>query len=250
MFGKKLTSLLIAAAVLALSGLAATTASAETFKLTSTACQGGTTIAICYQGTNPAGKVGTWELEGDQSITALAGTGRLIEPSLESLTIECNGANSGGEPVILQHSPLGNGLTTIEGGDLIFLGCKITAPASPAERCEIPSTLGTVNLLGELESETDVVLTPESGTTFITFPFKNKSTLTCPAAFVGELKIKGSQLINILNPSVPEATKLGEVASLSGLTFGESNPAELISPEIEIEFTGLAPDLVIISKIS
>jgi len=250
MLARNLASLLIAAAALALSGLAPTTASAVVFTLTNVACSGGTTIAYCYQGTDPAGKVGTWELEGEQTIVGLTGTAKIVIPSLETLTIECNQTNSGGTPVILQHSPLGNGLTTIEGGNLLFLGCRPTTPTSIVEKCELNSALETANLLDELEGQTDVVVTPESGTTFIELEYKNKSTLKCPNSFIGKKKISGFQLLTIVNPNTPEETEKAEIEATSGLFFGEETPVEIISPEIEFEFPGLAPDLIIISTLS
>lgn len=248
MLGRKLAGLLIAAAVVALSGLAATTASAAVFSLTSVACSGGTTVAICYQGKDPAGAEGSWELSGKQSVTAAGGAGKLVVPTLETLTIACTSTASGETPVITQNSPLGNGKTTITGGDLVFKGCAPTAPASVVEKCVIPTEKETLKLEGTLESGTEVKLVPASGTTFIEIPFTSKSTLTCPAAFIGNLKIRGSQVVTIVSPAAPEKTKRGDAVAKSGLFYGESNAAELTG-EITLTFTGLE-DNVYVSTIS
>jgi hypothetical protein len=239
MFGGKPAGVLIAAVVLAVSGFATTTAaSAAVFELTNNACPGGTTAALCYYSTNLAGVLGSWELEGEQSVTIKGGTTRATVPSLETLTIQCNSSTSAGEPVILQHSPLGNGLTTLEGAKLTTQGCKLTAPASAVEKCEIPAENTTNNLLGSLESTTNLNVSPESGTTFLEIEFKNKSTLKCPAAFTGKLHIHGTQLFTISNAGNPELTKKGIAEVKSGLLFGEENGIE-IEKEIEIEFLGL-----------
>jgi hypothetical protein len=234
--------------VVALSALAATTASAAVFSLTSVACSGGTNVAVCYEGTDPAGKVGSWELSGKQSITTEGGPSRLVIPTLETLTIACTSNQSGETPVITQNSPLGNGKTTISGGDLVFKGCALTAPASAAEKCVIPKEKETVPIVGTLESGTEVKIVPASGTTFIELPFTSKSTLTCPAAFIGNLKIRGSQVVTIVSPAAPEKTKRGDAVAKSGLFYGESNAAELTG-EITLTFTGLE-DNVYVSTIS
>jgi hypothetical protein len=246
---RKLAGVLIAAVILAISAFATTTAaSAVTFELTNTECLGGTTIAICYQGSNLTGALGSWELEGEQSITAKGGTAILTVPSLESLEIRCTESVSTGLPVILQHEPLANGLTTIEEGGLVFKGCLTTFPTLFANNCTVPAEVQTLPLSGELESETDVVLTPESGTTFVTFEVKKKETLTCPVAFEGNLHVKGTELVNIVNAGTPELTKEGTSEPNSFLIYGETNPAKLAG-SIIVSFTGLE-DLVYISKIS
>jgi len=249
MQNRKLAGVLITAIVLTISAFATTTAaSAAIFTLTNTECLGGTTLAICYQGKDPAGTTGSWELEGEQSITAKGGTAILTVPSLESLEIRCTESVSTGLPVILQHTPLGVNLTTLEEGGLVFKGCLSTNPTSFATNCVVPLEVQTVPLLGELESETDVVLTPESGTTFITFEVSNKETLKCSVAFSGKLHIKGTELVNITNPGTPELTKSATSEPNSFLIYGEENPAKL-EGSITVSFTGLE-DLVYISKIS
>jgi hypothetical protein len=155
---------------------------------------------------------------------------------------------STGLPVFLQHSPLGKGLTTIEEGELTFIGCLPTYPSSFATNCELPPTSTTVSLLGELEGETDVVFTPESGTTFVTFEIKNKETLKCGVIFVGNLHIRGTQLFAFLNPGVPELTKTAVAELVSGLIYGEENAVELEKASV-VSFTGLE-DLVYISAVS
>jgi len=248
MQGRKLAGVLTAAIMLAISGLATTTAaSAAVFELTNNACSGGATIALCYQGSNLAGVLGSWELEGEQSITAKSGTVNLSVPSLETLGIQCSESTSGtSEPVILQHTPLGVNLTTIEGGTLTVKGCHFTSNALDVENCTVPATNTTKILLGELESTTDVLLTPESGTTFIEFEVKNKETLKCGAALLGNLHIKGTQLVTILNAGTPELTKPALSATLSGLIYGELNEAEL-EGTITVSFTGLE-DLVFLTS--
>jgi hypothetical protein len=249
MLVRKPVGVLIAAIVLAIGAFATTTAaSAAVFTLTNTECLGGTTIALCYQGKDPAGTTGSWEFEGEQSVTMRGGTTRVTVPSLEGLEVRCTESVSTGLPVFLQHEPLANGLTTIEEGALVFIGCLPTNPASFQANCVLPAASQTVNLLDELESETDVVLTPESGTIFITFEVKSKESLKCAAAFLGQLHIRGTQLLTFLNPGVPELTKTAVAELKSGLLYGEENLVEL-EKEGTISFTGLE-DLVYVSKIS
>jgi hypothetical protein len=241
MLGKRLTGVLLALVAVAISGFAASSASAV-FVLTSVACSGGTNVAACYE--NAAKE--KLELTGSQAETVAGGTTKLTVPSVEGLKIECTTATGSG--TIVQNSPLTAGsVTTITSGVLNYSGCSIAAPATAKEKCVIPSSKSTETLAGELKTETEILLKPASGTKFIVLPFTSKSGQTCPAAFIGEKTIKGEQQVKILNPATPAETKAGEAIVKSKLKFGEE--AAELEESLTLSFTGLS-DKVYVSKIA
>jgi hypothetical protein len=229
----------------ALCSIAASSASALVeFSLTNSACSGGTTVAICYVGTNPKGEHGSWEFKGQQSETVTGGAITLLIKSEPEQIIEC--ASSNGSGTITQNSPLPSGLTTIA-GKLFYGGCKLIT--EPSKKCVVQTTNETRELLGELESETEIKLMPETGTTFLTIVYSNISEVTlCPVIFLGEHAVTGTQSVRIIEPGFPSLAKSGEA-------FGEtlelfSDKAHL-SQRLTLTFSPLSEeDLPYVSKVA
>jgi hypothetical protein len=229
----KLTGALMAAVlVAAISGVGASAASAETFTLTTTKCTGGTFLNLCYETTGKE----KLELTGKQTVAVTNTTTGVFK--VPSLGIEILCATVTGAGTITQTSPL-----TEKGkikGTLVF-HCVLDTPA----KCKIPAEKETLPLVGELISESELLLKPETGTTFIELPFENNGTETCPATIKGTHKITGEQVVKIINPGVAEETKEGESVEVSKLKFSEE--AATLTGKLKLSFTGLS-DLVYVSK--
>jgi hypothetical protein len=128
--------------------------------------------------------------------------------------------------------------TTLE-GTITYSGCVLDkGPAG----CTVKASEKTRNLLGSLESETELTLIPEPGTgeVFIEIEF-----LGAACSLKGRHNVTGTQDVTIVSPGTPEKTKTGKAVVKSGLEF-LSDPAEL-EQTLVMSFTGLE-DLVDVSK--
>lgn len=224
-----------------LCGIAVPQSSAAVFALTNTACSGGTVVAWCYFGTNPKGERASWEFLGKQSVTMAGGTVVLSIQEEPEQKIEC--ASSSGSGEITQNSPLPSGLATI-GFKLAYTGCGLVT--EPKKKCVINSTIETVQLTGEFESETEIVIKPTSGTVFFTYIESNNGSEKCPTTDLGEHSISGVIQAEILKPGTPEETKTIKTFGNTLEFFGDKAS---IAQQLTITFTGLG-DKVYMSKIS
>jgi hypothetical protein len=231
-------ALMAALIVSAISAITASSASAVTFTLTKTACTGGTNVALCYE-TAAKEKL---ELIGEQSETVAGGITILDILTTPEQKLECTSAT--GKGTILQNAPLPSGLTEIDKGTITYSGCKITAPAEIAKKCKIELEKTTNALHGELISEKELTLEPETGTVFIEVVYSNNGGEKCPLTFLGGHNITGKQKVEILNPGVAEETKTGKAIGEELQFF--SAGAELLE-ELILTFTGLN-DKVYVSK--
>ncbi len=236
MIGRKAIGVVLGIfAVVAMSAAMASSASAAIFELTATACEG-TEVGLCWSAT----ATGTLtELNGKQSETVSGGKTVL---TVAKVTIECQKAS--GEGVITQEALKGK-KPTISGGVITYKECAITAPTEIKTKCSIPAEKSTTTLAGTLESSTELLLKPETGTVFIEIPFSNASGQTCPAAIKGTHSVTGSQQVTVLNPEVGETTKTGEAVKASKLEFF-SEKAEL-TETLTLSFTGLG-DFVFVTN--
>jgi hypothetical protein len=210
--------------ITAISGVGASVAAGETFTLTTTKCTGGTLINLCYV----SGARELLELSGKQSYTEANTTTAVFK--VPSLGIEILCATVTGSGTITQASPL-----TEKGkkkGTLTF-HCVLDSPS----KCKIPAEKETLPLVGELISVGELLLKPETGTTFIEIPFENNGTEICPATIKGTHKITGEQVVKIINPGTAEETKEGEAVEVSKLKFSEE--AATLTGKLKITLTGL-----------
>jgi hypothetical protein len=224
--------------VAAVSAAGASSASAAVFTLTSTACTGGTNVAICYE--NAAKE--KLELTGEQSETVAGGIVVFTIKTEPAQKIECK--ESTGSGTISQKEPLVAEKKTTLKGTLTYKGCKLTT--EPSKKCVTQVEDTTKELEGTLATESTIVLKPVSGTTFIEIEYTNNGTEKCPATFLGKHSVTGSQTVEILSPGTAEETKKGKAIGHT-LTFFSSE-AEL-SQELTMSFTGLG-DKVYVSKVA
>jgi hypothetical protein len=242
--------LLVVSIVAAFSAVAASSASAVVFTLSTLPCTEGTNVALCWQESaakpecNPALKATLCELIGEQSETVSGGLLSLTVLGSPNIVIECTAST--GKGTIVQLEPLVAGKhTTIVGGVILYEGCKITSTEELAKKCKVPAERETKPIKGELQTQTELLLEPATGTVFIEIPFENNGTETCPTAVKGARNVTGKQLVTILNPEIHELTKTGETVVESELELF-SDKADLKQP-LTLSFTGLE-DLVDISK--
>lgn len=230
--------------MIALSGIVSASAqAANVFEQTNTACTGGATVNLCYEGTNPKGEAGKWELKGEQAVEVSSLTPVLFKEGV-AVTIECPKLKQGEQGIVATQANLSkeNAKTS---GTLEVEGCSITAPKTEAEDCEIPKSKETALLSGEYMSETDLKLKPNAGV-FLAIPFSNKGAHTC--ALKGTKNITGFQELEILKPGIAEKTKKSRAKETSGLKFiGEE--AVSLSGEIEEKYPGLGAE-VYVSKVA
>jgi hypothetical protein len=241
MLKRNLTGVVIAAlAIVALSAVGASSASAVEFALPNVECSGAVNWALCYE--NEAGKTTPCtvaskmcEFEGEQSEEVKGGLMKFTALTVPQQVIECE--TSEGTGTIKQLTPLKVNSPTTLTGKLKYKGCALTS--EPKKKCVVNVNNETVELLGELSSETDLLLKPKELTTFITITYANNGKEVCPATFAGPRKVTGTQDVEILEPGVLLLSHVG-VAVGETLEFF-SNKAEL-AQELTLTFTGLNKD--------
>jgi hypothetical protein len=243
MFIRKLPVALTAAvAVLVINAVATSPASATTFELTNTRCEGEVNWDWCYEGENKLKEKGAWELtsiEGTGQSTTSAGGLLLILAGVPEIHIECGGGVYGGPFVIDQIEPLGSGGARIAKflkGFIKYTGCALNSEGTAKaifEKCTIPAEKETNELTGELLSESEILLSPVSNV-LIGIKF---SGATCPAGIAGEHDVTGKQQLTVQKPGTAEMTKEVVAVHESKLEFFES-PAKL-EESLTISFTGL-----------
>jgi hypothetical protein len=233
-------------AALALSGIATTAAqAASVFEKTNIACSGGNKFDLCYEGTNPKGESGKWQLKGEQAVEVTSLTPIVFKQGT-AITIECTKVKQGttGAAAVQANPSTENGKAV---WTLVYEGCAITAPKAIAENCTIPSRKETGELSGEYTSEADLRLMAKAGETaaFLVIVFSDKELHTC--ALKGTKEITGFQDVEILKPGTAEKTKKVKFKEASGLKFrGE---AMSLTGELEEKFPGLGAE-VYVSKVA
>lgn len=191
-----LGSLLAVMAVLAMSGLGASSAMAVfPAELVEEPCTGGKFINACWA---PVKEGELLELRGEEEFLLLeegvlggdTNVSLLAKFGAEDVHIVCESTDLE-ENLLLQASPLAeNYLIDVK---LLFLECKLEGALG--KKCLVPVEKSTEALDGSPGTEErDVVFKPVTGTTFIVIPFSNNGTETCPATIKGEKKITGEQL--------------------------------------------------------
>jgi hypothetical protein len=239
MSGKKLTGALLMALLLtAIGAVTASSASAVVFTLTTTACTGGTNVALCYE--NAAKE--KLELTGEQSETVAGGKVIFTVNSEPAQKIECT--TSKGSGTIIQKEPLVAGKKTTLKGTLTYEGCKLIT--EPSKKCVVNVTNTTKALLGTLETVSTLKLVPETGTVFIEITYSNNGTEKCPVTFLGTHAVTGTQTVEILSPETAAATKSGKAI---GETLEFFSSKANLSQELTMSFTGLE-DNVYVSKVA
>jgi hypothetical protein len=260
MFKRSLTGVMIATlVVVAISAVGASSASAAEFVLLNVECnKTGPNWGLCYE--NEAGKETCkasskmCEFEGEQS-EEVKGGGNVVFTilTLPQQIIECKEAeleveigkikflvldpSSEGTGTIKQLKPLVAGSPTTIEGKLKYNECALTT--EPKKKCVVNVTNETVELLGELSSETDLLLKPKFGTTFITIDYLNNGAVVCPTAFAGEHRVTGTQDVEISEPGVLKTSHVGHAVGETLEFF--SNNAEL-AQELTLTFKGANND--------
>ncbi len=229
----RLTGVLLAVVVTAAaSGIASSAASAAVFTLTTTACTGGTFLNLCY--VNGTEKL---ELTGTQTFSVVQLGKGILKGIIggEAVTVECEETVATGTPLVNQASPLtAKGTIT---GTLTFKKCKVIGNATVVKKCKIPVEKESTKLVGSLNSVSELLLKPETGTEFIIIPFENNGTEVCPATIKGNRAVTGEQAITITTPEEPAEEKTGKTVVKSGLKLA-GEPAEL-EASLDLMLTGL-----------
>jgi hypothetical protein len=177
--------------------VAAASASAVVFELTTTKCVAPEkTTTICWA-PSPTGELA--ELKGEQSFTGAFSAEVTGEETLlgakfgtEEVHDTCTGATSLG--TVLQTKPL----EVAPVGDvtaLILTGCKVLEPLG--KKCRIEEELRTNAIEAVVGASPEEVLfqpAPSAAGIFIGIKYSNNGSETCPAVIVGTQNIKGSQL--------------------------------------------------------
>jgi hypothetical protein len=225
MLRKKLIGLLVAGlTTTALSAMVVSSASAE-FTKTTTECSGGTNVALCYETTAKAKD----ELEGEQGELVTGNEIKFLVKTSPEQEITCT--SSKGSGTIVQLHPLEAGAKTTLHGFLEYAGCALAT--EPKKKCAVNKENKTVELLGTLESETEIKLEPKSGATFLTITYSNNGSETCPASFAGEHAVTGTQSVEIVEPSVPATEKKGKAI---GETLKFFSDAAKLTQELTLAF--------------
>jgi len=253
---KKLRYTLLASVCLlaaAVAAIGATTASAAVFTLTATACTGGTHFNLCYE--NAKGE--KLYLEGTQSAWAVTEAG---EPLFEvaDTTLELLSQKAEAEEVTLSQSAFTantNGTATSTGFD--FTTNSIEGPTLIKATCQLSAAeqvlILTNALKAELISETLLKIEPAAGNEFVGLTLEQKAGAEeCPALVIGKHAVTGFQNINIVEPGVAQAVKLGNAEELNLKFVGLGSGIEP-TPSIELKFeakngTSKLEDNVYVSK--
>jgi hypothetical protein len=198
MLKSKLTGMLGAALIVAaINAVAVSSAAAAVFTLTTTACTGGTNVALCYETETTKD-----ELTGEQSVLVEGGTVVFTAKVSPEQKIECT--KSSGSGTIVQTEPLTAGKKTTFHGKFLYTGCKLTT--EPKKKCVVNENNETFELEGTLESESELKAKPKAGEILMTITYSNNGTETCPATFLGEHGISGTQSMEVVNPGTPSET--------------------------------------------
>ncbi len=233
------------AVILFACAITCSSASGSVFALATTACTGGSVLAFCYENEAKEKR----ELEGQQAISEKSIGPGLLKGLIggEVIEVKCEEVEFGNAvaPKISQSTPLTQGPTVSTA--LFIKKCKVTGNAVLAKKCRIPVEKETLPLTTTLTSETTLLVKPETGTAFITIPFENNGTETCPATIKGNRSVTGEQEVTIENAGTAELTKKGKSIAKSGLKLA-GEPAEY-EETAEISFTELT-DKVYVSKVA
>ncbi len=223
-------------ALVAMSAVAASSASAVPFVLATTACEGGVP-ALCW---NSEGAL--LEFTGTEEATGKfePGVENLLKGNLgENIRITCTTAAVAG--TISQPEPLVKA-AVIEKSTIAFSGCTISETAALVKKCKIKEEKITTKALGGTFANEDPVKTttfkPEGSETFTGIVFENNGAETCPATVKGEKLVKGKQVCNNVTPETHAKVHLIECLTTgSELKLGE-NVAEFDATfELELKNT-------------
>jgi hypothetical protein len=235
---RNLTRLILAAVVvMAVNGVVASSASAVVFTLGTTECTGGTEVRLCWSEKEEAASP-LLELSGQQSETVAGGTVKFLILSEPEQEIECKEAIGSG--TITQEGVLTGGPKTSLKGTITYKGCKLTK--GPTTTCSIKEEEKTKELLGVLESQTELKLTPETGAVFIEIEY-----LLATCAFKGKHSVTGSQIVEILNPESHALSIKGKAITKAGTGLEFLSSPAVLTQELTLSFTGLE-DFVDVSK--
>jgi hypothetical protein len=191
-------------AVFAISGVAASTASAA-FVLKETACGSGSIVNLCWETAEKGTSLK--QLSGEEEfLILLASGGVTLKATLGGSVVEikCNdtigfrttkeveeGLPEDFALLILQPEPL-IANSTID-ATLLFIECKLEKELGTL--CVVPTEKETAALVGTVEeNENNILFKPVSGTIFIEIPFSNNGSNTCPSTIKGTKKVTGEQL--------------------------------------------------------
>jgi hypothetical protein len=205
---------LAAVAAMAVSGIAASTASAA-FTLFESECVGGSNIDLCWSTT---GFGPLLEYVGSEEFTATQVGNAILKSTLggEKIEIICKSASTKG--TINQSEPLVKNYTGT--GTISYKECALQGAI--AKKCKVPAEKATNVLEGKAGGTSeDVTFTPKAGEAFIEFPFENNGAEKCPATIVGNKKVTGLQLCEWQNPGVAAKAKELKCDPLSELLLAE-----------------------------
>ncbi len=200
-------------AIVATNAIAASSASAVVFTLTTEECTGGTGIGLCWSELE-AESSPLLELTGKQTVRIEGGH---VTFKVATLGILC--LKFLGEGTINQEKPLTGGTTTITGLIITFEECELDEPATLAIKCKVPVERSTKAITATLPNENEHMLKPSEGSVFIEIPIENKGTEKCPAAVVGTHNVTGSVNIKINEPLVHLLTHTFSVINPTLLEF-------------------------------
>jgi hypothetical protein len=229
-------------AVSAISGVAASTASAE-FKLETTACGSGTIVNLCWETAEKGTSLK--QLKGEEEFLILLASGAVTVTATlgaQKVEIACKDTIglSGGTTedeflLFLQPEPLVANYTI--DATLLFIECKLEGELGT--KCKVPVEKETSALVGTVtENESDILFKPTSGTTWIEIPLENNPPNTCPATVKGTRKITGEQLCTWSSTEKPVLEDLEEhllVCGASELLLAEQPLTVAASYEIALE---------------
>lgn len=205
--------------LLAVSAVGGSEASAA-LVLTTLACSGGVEIQFCWS-KEPLAECGELdalcELQGEGPVVLLGATHGLLH--VPSIPVDMHCKKVTGKGTIKQPDPLGEN-TRIEMKET-FEECLLEGSNTVAERCEVPATIVSQQLLAQPVSGTVLKVTPETGTVIMEIAFTSKAGKTCPSTVIGTRKVTGFCEFKVENPGTPEKTKTLSSVVLSGLLFVE-----------------------------
>jgi hypothetical protein len=224
----------------AVSAVAASSASAVVFELTSVAClPPETTTTICWA-SSETGEL--FELKGEQSATMEFSAEESGEETLlaakfgeEEVHITCT--NVTGTGTFAQSKPLE--VAPVIHGFIQLTGCKLLEPLG--KKCKVPTELKTSEIEGVVGTTSEEVKfspAPSAAKVFITIAVSNNGTESCPIAIAGSRNVTGSQVCQWVNHAEDLLAQLrwckptGSAVELGG------NKAEFLLA-LDITLTGL-----------
>jgi hypothetical protein len=209
-------------AVLSISALAASSASAVFTLATTDECGAAGIPTWCWE--NTANKK-LFNFSGTNSVAGKLEpeTVNLLKGLLgEEIELKATGASLTG--TLEQGTVLVNE-AAISGVVIEFTGVTVTGNAAAAKKCAVKGEVVKTNsIAGSFGGAiTKTKFKPTSGTTFASIEFINKGTETCPATIKGTKLVKGTQECENLEPGVDATTKLILCKETeSSLTLGEN----------------------------